>query len=185
MAVIRTSLTEEEGKMQEEGKKTEQQVRREVLDEMRFHFIFNSLNAIRYMIYKNPDAAYSMVYDLSVFLRGNIDNSLSHELQPLSAEMKHTKAYLDLEVLQSQNMEVVWMCDEQEGYVEQGSVYRAAEQCVKCYVRKTREKRTIMIDECPGAIRVWVAEEGEKSSVFIAVTSEEGSDMASKGRRGQ
>lgn len=160
--------------MQKGNMTKEQKIRQEALEEMRFHFVFNALNAIRYMIRKNPDKAYSMVYDLSVFLRGNIDNCLSEQNVRLAEELKHVKAYIALEQVQNSGMELEWQCGAMEGYVEQGSIYRAAEQLVKQYIRQTKEKRTIIVqeDETFSTIRVWIAEEGEETMIKITVETE-------------
>ena len=46
-----------------------QQLKRNTLDEMHFHFVFNILNTLRYMVNTDTDIAYEMIYDLSLFLR--------------------------------------------------------------------------------------------------------------------
>jgi len=69
-----------------------------MLSQIRPHFIFNTLGAIRRLCQNAPEAQVALSR-FSVYLRGNMD-SLSHrEPIPFSSELEHTRAYLDLERL--------------------------------------------------------------------------------------
>ena len=66
--------------MQDGSHLSEQEIKVAAMEELRFHFFFNSLNSIRYMIHRDQDLAYSMVHDLAIFMRGQLDAVLSHEM---------------------------------------------------------------------------------------------------------
>jgi two-component system LytT family sensor kinase len=60
------------------------------------HFLFNSLNGVATIIPTNPDAAVSMVLDLSDYLRYSLENRNS-SIIPLAAEIDAMNAYLKIE----------------------------------------------------------------------------------------
>lgn len=61
------------------------------------HFIYNTLNSIQALIIIDPEKARKMVYDFSTYLRLNLDNIGERELIPFSEELKHIRAYLNIE----------------------------------------------------------------------------------------
>lgn len=159
--------------MQDSSHLSEEEIKKTVMDEMRFHFLFNSLNSIRYMIYRDQEQAYSMVHDLAVFMRGQIDSILSDEMIQLSDELRYAKAYAMLEKAQNAAMGVEWLCICQEGFVPGGTVCHAVEAVVKKYIRGCAVKKTLVVEDIYDwchIIRIWVLEEGEESAVLIAVS---------------
>lgn len=61
------------------------------------HFIYNTLNSIRTLIRLDPEAAQQAVYDFSIYLRSNLNHVGGRELIPFSEELRHIRAYLDIE----------------------------------------------------------------------------------------
>jgi ligand-binding sensor domain-containing protein len=60
------------------------------------HFLFNSLNSIRALVYSNPDAAGEMVTRLSDFCRHTLTRS-GDELTTVAQELEMTRTYLEIE----------------------------------------------------------------------------------------
>lgn len=60
------------------------------------HFLFNSLNGVASVIPSDPDAAISMVLELSDYLRYSLENRNS-SIIPLAAEIDAMNAYLKIE----------------------------------------------------------------------------------------
>lgn len=60
------------------------------------HFLFNTLNAISELIYKNPDAAESMISNLSDLLRLSFENLEVQEIS-LKQELEFLRKYLEIE----------------------------------------------------------------------------------------
>jgi two-component system, LytTR family, sensor kinase len=60
------------------------------------HFLFNSLNSISALVATKPEAARTMVQQLSDFLRGTLKKD-DQQLVELSQELEHLKLYLEIE----------------------------------------------------------------------------------------
>ncbi|RLM20698.1 histidine kinase [Brenneria alni] len=59
------------------------------------HFLFNALNTLSAVIRRNPDHARQLVLSLSTFFRKNLKRS--NDEVPLSDELEHVNAYLEIE----------------------------------------------------------------------------------------
>lgn len=60
------------------------------------HFLFNTLNAISELIYRDPDSAEKMITDLSELLRLSFNNLETQEV-PLRQELDFLQKYLEIE----------------------------------------------------------------------------------------
>ena len=61
------------------------------------HFIYNTLTAIQCLIPEDPEKARLLVNDFSIHLRAHIDNLTSYGLITFERELHYTKAYLNIE----------------------------------------------------------------------------------------
>ena len=66
------------------------------------HFLFNTLNSIAALLYKNKDAADTMIARLGDFLRMTLENSGTHEVS-LKEELDFLKCYLEIEQIRFQD----------------------------------------------------------------------------------
>ena len=66
-------------------------------EQMRPHFIFNSLMAIQELCYTDPEVAAESIENLSGYLRGNINALTADELIPFETELRHIEEYVFLE----------------------------------------------------------------------------------------
>lgn len=144
-------------------------VRRETLDKLRLHFVFNSLNAIRYLIKKQPDTAYDMVYDLAKYLRGCTEAIISEDMVPVEEELSFAKAYVSLEEIQRSRLSVSWQIENCAGFVKPGSIYQEAERLLKQEVFCCKEPRTFlaMSDTERALIQLCIVETGETVEIPI------------------
>ena len=69
-----------------------------MLSQIKPHFIFNTLGAIRRLCRSDPEAR-EAIGKFSLYLRGNMDSLSLREPVAFTTELEHTKAYLDLEQL--------------------------------------------------------------------------------------
>ena len=69
-----------------------------MLSQIRPHFIFNTLGAIRRLCRNDPEAR-EAIGKFSTYLRGNMDSLALREPVAFTSELEHTKAYLELEQL--------------------------------------------------------------------------------------
>lgn len=68
-----------------------------IQSQMKPHFIFNTLGAIRTMIKSSPDKAYKLTTAFSKYLRANINNISPTETVSFATEMDHIRTYVDIE----------------------------------------------------------------------------------------
>ncbi len=59
------------------------------------HFLFNALNTIRYMVRKNPEEGYNLLFQLSVILRETLERN--ENFVKLKEEINFINAYLSIE----------------------------------------------------------------------------------------
>ena len=68
-----------------------------LISQIRPHFIFNTLASVNMICEENPKRATEIISDFSQYLQSNFSALSTSELIPFSEEMKHVKAYLDVE----------------------------------------------------------------------------------------
>lgn len=95
---LKMKLQIEKQKREIEKKKTQI-----MLEQIRPHFIYNTLNSIRYLIKKDADVAYQMIYDFSKYLRLNVDALTEQEHISWREEQEHINAYLNIEKIRFGN----------------------------------------------------------------------------------
>jgi len=66
-------------------------------EQMRPHFIYNSLMSIQYLIHTDPEAAADCLNDFSGYLRGSIDALTSEKPIPFKTELEHIRQFVKLE----------------------------------------------------------------------------------------
>ena len=149
-------------------------IQRDTLEKLRPHFIFNTLNAIRYQMKEQPEVAYDMVYDLGKYLRGSCKAIVGKEWIPVEEELGFAKAYARLEEIQKNRLTVSWQVLSDDGWVEAGSIYTAVEALLKQEVYTSREPRTLVVtgDREQSLIRVYIKENGKE--LVIPVQKEKG-----------
>ena len=152
-----------------EEKEKEQEIRRKVLEDMRLHFIFNTLNSIRFLIRNDQSKAYAAIYDLGKFLQGMIPMIMESESIALEEELHFVKAYLNLESIQKTNLKVDCQIQESNEVIPAGKIYRAAEELLKQDVNCSREGRTLEISSLgqEHAIKLRIVETDNQKIVFL------------------
>ena len=84
-----------------ENRELEQELKRSraelMTSQIKPHFIYNTLNSIRTLIRIDPDTAYQTVYDFSTYIRSNLDVLSGRDMVPFTDELRHIKAYLNIE----------------------------------------------------------------------------------------
>ena len=68
-----------------------------MLSQIQPHFLYNTLNTIENLCYKDGNKAAKMVNDFSVYLRSNMDSLNQKSLVSFEREIEHTKVYLEIE----------------------------------------------------------------------------------------
>jgi len=79
------------------------------------HFLFNTLNAISELIYRDPDSAEKMITDLSELLRLSFNNLETQEV-PLRQELDFLQKYLEIEQMRFNDRLTVQMNIDDSAY---------------------------------------------------------------------
>lgn len=117
-----------------------------VLSQIKPHFVYNSLGAIRVLIKKDPDAAYDALYTFTRYLRQNIDALENSAPIPFKTELEHIRTYIDIERLRFQNkVEVVFKTDFTNFSVPPLSIQIFVENAMKHGVFQKPEGGTICV----------------------------------------
>lgn len=86
--------------------------------QMHPHFLYNALTAIQTIIKVNPDYAYRLMFDFTIHLRGTVKALTSDAPIPFSEELKHIKAYLNIEQMRfGDSLKVVYDIRNDDFYV--------------------------------------------------------------------
>jgi LytS/YehU family sensor histidine kinase len=130
----------------EERRKEKLELRQRMIHLFRPHFVFNMLAVMRYMIKKNPEKAYNMVYDFSKYLRGNVESLTEEELIPVDQELEHVKAYLNMEQIHlGERLNVVYQIDRDDFQVPRRCIELLVENAVKHGISRKLRGGTIWI----------------------------------------
>ena len=114
--------------------------------QMKSHFVFNTLGAIRTMIISHPKLAYEMTTDFTKYLRANISKSDPSELIPFTSELDHIKAYLNIEKQRFQNrLNIIYDIKATDFNIPPLSVEPLVENAVKHGVCKKLKGGTVTI----------------------------------------
>ena len=117
-----------------------------IQSQMKAHFIFNTLGAIRTMIVSQPNTAYNMMTDFTKYLRANISNISPNEQIPFSQELDHIKAYVNIEKQRFQRrLEVIYDIKCTNFFIPPLSVEPLVENAVKHGVCKRVEGGIVKI----------------------------------------
>jgi len=125
--------------------KTVQEIQKQTLERLRLHFIFNTLNAIRFLIKKEPETAYDMVYALAKYIRGRSELIVCQDMVPIEEELDYARSYARLELAQRQQLRLCWEVKEIKGYALRGSICGEMERLLKQEVYGSRENRTLVV----------------------------------------
>lgn len=109
-----------------------------MMDQIKPHFLHNSLNSIIYYIDKDPKKAKEALVNFSKYLRTNLDSVNTEDLIPVSEELEHTKVYLALEKLRFEDkLNIEYDIQDENFMVPTLSIQPMVENAVKHGIRKS------------------------------------------------
>lgn len=110
------------------------------------HFIYNTLNSIQALIRIDPDEAYRMIYNFSIYLRANLISIQEQQKIPFQDELSHIKAYMEIEKVRfDERLEVVYELEVTDFMVPPLSIQPIVENAVKHGICKKPEGGTVWI----------------------------------------
>jgi two-component system, LytTR family, sensor kinase len=103
-----------------------------MLSQIKPHFLYNTLTAIRTLIKKKPDEAYTLVGHFSKYLRANLHSINSKEMIPFAEELNHIKTYVNIELVRfNHQFEVIYDINIEDFYVPPLSIQPIVENAIK------------------------------------------------------
>ena len=117
-----------------------------LISQIQPHFIYNTLGAIQAYIMKSPNTAYKMVQDFSDYLRANIQSLTNAEPISFTADLKHARAYTDIELIRFRNrIQVIYEIGPTDFSVLPLTVQPLVENAIKHGLCKKMEGGTVWI----------------------------------------
>lgn len=81
----------------EQEREMKRQRTKNAIAQMRPHFIYNTMMTIYYLCAKDPEKAQEVTLNFSNYLQSNFQAIVKEGMIPFTEELKHTKAYLEVE----------------------------------------------------------------------------------------
>ena len=141
-----------------------------VTSQIKPHFIYNTLNSIRYLITEDPQAARKTVYDFSTYLRSNLESISGSKEIPFSDELRHIRAYLNIEKIRFEDrLNVVEDIQAKSFLVPPLSIQPLVENAVKHGICRKMDGGTVTISsrEEKDAYVVVIEDDGEGFDVSV------------------
>lgn len=116
-----------------------------VVSQIQPHFIYNTLNAIHYLVGKNPDYAQKIIKDFSKYLRMNMDSINDRNLIEFSQELEHIKTYLEIEQLRFDDLKVKYDIEVSDFFIPPLSIQPLVENAVKHGICQSDDGGTVLV----------------------------------------
>lgn len=117
-----------------------------MLSQIQPHFMYNALNAIKYLTKKDPLKAESAIVKFSGYLRANMDSLTQKEPIPFSKELDHVKNYAEIEKLRfGDRLKVEYEIDTENFTIPPLTVQPIVENAIKHGVNQKAEGGTVKI----------------------------------------
>jgi sensor histidine kinase YesM len=117
-----------------------------MLSQIQPHFLFNTLNDIRFLYRESPEKAEEALVSFTRYLRGNMESLNQSELIPFDHELGHVQNYVDIEKMRfGDRLEVVYDIDAVKFFVPVLSIQPLVENAIRHGVVKKPEGGTVTI----------------------------------------
>lgn len=116
-----------------------------MLSQMKPHFIYNTLNSIRNLIWENADTADTLVLQFSKYLRNNMRFLGSEELIPFSQELELIKAYVAIEETCYPRLSVLYDIGVHNFWIPPLTIQPLVENAIRHGVLKKNENGKIIL----------------------------------------
>lgn len=116
-----------------------------MLSQIKPHFIYNTLGAIERMCLKNPQKAFELVRNFSLYLRGNL--SQLDSVVPISflEEMKHVEYYVKIEKVRFPDINIEYQLDYTDFVIPPLSVQPLVENAIKHGLMRLETGGTVIV----------------------------------------
>lgn len=108
------------------------------------HFVFNTLGTIRALCERDPKLCGKTIENFSDYLRGNIDSISEKRPIPIKNEIRHAKAYAEIEMIRFDYISVTFEAEDTDFFVPSLTIQPLVENAIKHGVR-SREKGIVTV----------------------------------------
>lgn len=116
-----------------------------MLSQIQPHFIYNTLGTIERMCLKDPEKAFDLVRNFSLYLRGNFSELDSVTPIRFSEEMKHVEYYVNIEKVRFPDMNIEYKLEVTEFVLPALSVQPLVENAIKHGLMRLETGGTVVI----------------------------------------
>lgn len=110
------------------------------------HFLFNTLNDIRFLYRESPEQAEMALISFTKYLRGNMDSLNQKELVPFMQELNHVNNYVDIEKMRfEEKLKVVFKIGCSQFFVPVLTIQPLVENAIRHGVMKKTEGGTVTV----------------------------------------
>ena len=124
-----------------------------MLSQIQPHFIYNTLGTIERMCLKDPQKAFDLVRNFSLYLRGNFSEIDSVTPIRFAQELKHVEHYVNIEKVRFPDMNIVYEVETMDFVLPALSVQPLVENAIKHGLMRLESGGTVVIrsyelDDC-------------------------------------
>ena len=116
-----------------------------MLSQIQPHFIYNTLGTIERMCLKDPEKAFELVRNFSLYLRGNFSELDSVTPIRFAEELKHVEYYVKIEKVRFPDMNIEYIVDATEFVLPALSVQPLVENAIKHGLMRLETGGTVVI----------------------------------------
>ena len=133
-----------------------------MLSQIQPHFIYNTLGTIERMCLKDPEKAFDLVRNFSLYLRGNFSELDSVAPIRFAEELKHVEYYVNIEKVRFPDMSIEYEVEATEFVLPALSVQPLVENAIKHGLMRLETGGTVVIHsyETPTHFCVEVKDDG-------------------------
>ena len=133
-----------------------------MLSQIKPHFIYNTLGTIERMCLKDPQKAFELVRNFSLYLRGNFSELNSVTPIRFVEELKHVEHYVNIEKVRFPDMSIVYHVEAKDFVLPALSVKPLVENAIKHGLMRLETGGTVLIRsyETPTHFCVEVKDDG-------------------------
>ena len=133
-----------------------------MLSQIQPHFIYNTLGTIERMCLKDPEKAFDLVRNFSLYLRGNFSELDSVAPIRFAEELKHVEHYVNIEKVRFPDMNIEYVMEATEFVLPALSVQPLVENAIKHGLMRLEAGGTVVIHsyETPTHFCVEVKDDG-------------------------
>ena len=133
-----------------------------MLSQIQPHFIYNTLGTIERMCLKNPEKAFDLVRNFSLYLRGNFSELDSVTPIRFAEELKHVEYYVNIEKVRFPDMQIKYDVATTDFVIPALSVQPLVENAIKHGLMRLETGGTVLIRsyETPTHFCVEVKDDG-------------------------